>query len=298
MLVAKYADHLELYRQEQIFGRAGLSLPRSTLAAWVLLLRMDGAVGEPCGRRRIAPRRKPFAHPVCPAYFWPRACRARYSASASFQTLRPMPAKRRSCDSAARRVRSWKRKSKYCTFIQCIWSMDKQQELPAGRRCVFATHEHLGFVTKYRRKVFDGDAIERPRPMLSKVCEDFDAQLVETDGEDDHVHLLVNYTPSVSVSKLVDSLKGASISALARRAAGHRQALLRPLTARCSNGKRQSADRFRLAADVPGLRLECVPSAIHGRSPQSRERLLANWLQSFACTGRFRCQIALRPPSS
>jgi transposase len=35
VLVAKYADHLPLYRQEHIFGRAGLALPRSTLASWV-----------------------------------------------------------------------------------------------------------------------------------------------------------------------------------------------------------------------------------------------------------------------
>jgi transposase len=35
VLVAKYADHLPLYRQEAIFGRAGLVLPRSTLAQWV-----------------------------------------------------------------------------------------------------------------------------------------------------------------------------------------------------------------------------------------------------------------------
>jgi transposase len=35
VLVAKYNDHLPLYRQEQIFGRAGVALPRSTLAQWV-----------------------------------------------------------------------------------------------------------------------------------------------------------------------------------------------------------------------------------------------------------------------
>lgn len=34
-LVAKYVDHLPLYRQEAIFARAGLALPRSTLAQWV-----------------------------------------------------------------------------------------------------------------------------------------------------------------------------------------------------------------------------------------------------------------------
>jgi transposase len=35
VLVAKYLDHLPLYRQESIFGRVGLALPRSTLAHWV-----------------------------------------------------------------------------------------------------------------------------------------------------------------------------------------------------------------------------------------------------------------------
>jgi transposase len=35
VLVAKYADHAPLYRQEKIFARAGLALSRSTLAQWV-----------------------------------------------------------------------------------------------------------------------------------------------------------------------------------------------------------------------------------------------------------------------
>jgi transposase len=35
VLIAKYLGHAPLYRQEAIFGRAGLALPRSTLAQWV-----------------------------------------------------------------------------------------------------------------------------------------------------------------------------------------------------------------------------------------------------------------------
>ena len=35
VLVAKYADHLPLYRQEAIYARAGVPIPRSTLAHWV-----------------------------------------------------------------------------------------------------------------------------------------------------------------------------------------------------------------------------------------------------------------------
>jgi len=40
------------------------------------------------------------------------------------------------------------------------------------------------------------------------VCIDLEARLVELDGEDDHVHLLVNYPLKVSVSALVNSVKG------------------------------------------------------------------------------------------
>lgn len=46
--------------------------------------------------------------------------------------------------------------------------------------------------------------------VLASVCEDFEAELLEFEGEGDHVHLLVNYPPKVSVSKLVNSLKGVS----------------------------------------------------------------------------------------
>ena len=71
-------------------------------------------------------------------------------------------------------------------------------------------HVHLVFVTKYRRKVLDRDAIDRLRGIFTKVCSDFEAELAEMDGEDDHVHLLVNYPPKVAVSTLVNSLKGVS----------------------------------------------------------------------------------------
>jgi len=71
-------------------------------------------------------------------------------------------------------------------------------------------HVHLVFVAKYRRKIFDGNAIERLRRIFAKVCGDFGAQLIEMDGEHDHVHLLVEYPPKLAVSVLVNSLKGVS----------------------------------------------------------------------------------------
>jgi putative transposase len=88
--------------------------------------------------------------------------------------------------------------------------MDTDQELRRGRHCVFAMHVHLIFVTKYRRKIFDGDALERLSAHFSRVAMDFGATVVECSGERNHVHLLVEYPPKVSISSLVRSMKGVS----------------------------------------------------------------------------------------
>jgi putative transposase len=51
------------------------------------------------------------------------------------------------------------------------------------------------FVAKYRRRVFDAQAIDVLRAIFTDVCSDVRATLVEMDGEDNHVHLLVEYPP-------------------------------------------------------------------------------------------------------
>jgi putative transposase len=71
-------------------------------------------------------------------------------------------------------------------------------------------HVHLVFVTKYRRGVFTKQILDDLKDIFSDVCGDFESELVEFDGEDDHVHLLINYPPKVAVSALVNSLKGVS----------------------------------------------------------------------------------------
>jgi len=88
--------------------------------------------------------------------------------------------------------------------------MNDDNDIRRGRHCVFMMHVHLVFVTKYRRNVFTKDILNDLQTIFAKVCNDFEAELIEFDGEDDHVHLLVNYPPKVAVSKLVNSLKGAS----------------------------------------------------------------------------------------
>ncbi|OAU94941.1 transposase [Moraxella catarrhalis] len=75
---------------------------------------------------------------------------------------------------------------------------------------VFNLHVHLVFVTKYRREVFTKEILDELRSIFEQVCIEFESGLVEFDGEDDHVHLLIHYPPKVSIFRLVNSLKGVS----------------------------------------------------------------------------------------
>ena len=88
--------------------------------------------------------------------------------------------------------------------------MNKSNDIRHGRHCVFNLHIHLVFLTKYRRSVFTKAVLEDLKEIFASVCQEFEAELVEFDGEKDHVHLLINYPPKVSVSRLVNSLKGVS----------------------------------------------------------------------------------------
>jgi putative transposase len=66
------------------------------------------------------------------------------------------------------------------------------------------------FLTRSRRGVFDTEMLNRCEQLMAQVCADFGATLAEFNGEEDHVHLLVQYPPKVALSHLVNSLKGVS----------------------------------------------------------------------------------------
>ena len=98
------------------------------------------------------------------------------------------------------------------------WEPDP--DVRRGRSVVHALHVHLVFVTKYRRGVFTAQMLTRCEQVMREVCGDFGAELREFTGEEDHVHLLVHYPPSVAISRLVNSLKGVSSRRLREENAG------------------------------------------------------------------------------
>ena len=81
-------------------------------------------------------------------------------------------------------------------------------------------HAHLVFVTKYRRPVFTDAMLIFTEKTMHGVCADLDSELVQFNGEADHVHLLVAYPPTVAISALVQRLKGRTAYAVRREYTG------------------------------------------------------------------------------
>lgn len=90
------------------------------------------------------------------------------------------------------------------------------QQLQALNHCVFSLHFHLVMVTKYRRKAITKEMLERLRVIFQETLEKWHSELIEFNGEADHVHLLFRTNPTVQLSKLVNNLKTVS-SRLIRR---------------------------------------------------------------------------------
>ncbi|MEV6700950.1 IS200/IS605 family transposase [Streptomyces sp. NPDC051453] len=83
-------------------------------------------------------------------------------------------------------------------------------DVRTGRHVAHTLHVHLVIVTKFRRKAFTDDMPTRCEEVMHEVCQDFEAELKQFNGEENHVHLLVHHPPKVQLSKLVNSLKSVS----------------------------------------------------------------------------------------
>ena len=84
------------------------------------------------------------------------------------------------------------------------------QDFRRGRHSLSRLTVHLVCVTKYRREVFDAAALEWLQGHFAKVCETMGCALLACDGEADHLHAIIEYPPKVSISALVNALKGTS----------------------------------------------------------------------------------------
>lgn len=79
-----------------------------------------------------------------------------------------------------------------------------------GAHTVFEIHLHIVWTTKYRKGVLSGEVGQRVREIIRQVCREEDVEIMKGHVSKDHVHLLISIPPSVTISRLVQKMKGGS----------------------------------------------------------------------------------------
>lgn len=79
-----------------------------------------------------------------------------------------------------------------------------------GAHTVYDIKYHLVWVTKYRYKVLRGDLARRARDLIRELCMAKEITIIKGHVSRDHVHLFVSAPPRMSVSQLVQYIKGKS----------------------------------------------------------------------------------------
>jgi len=69
---------------------------------------------------------------------------------------------------------------------------------------------HIVWITKYRKPAITGKVAERTRELIRQVCQKNEVEILSGHVSRDHIHLLVSVPPHLSVSKLVQYIKGYS----------------------------------------------------------------------------------------
>lgn len=83
-------------------------------------------------------------------------------------------------------------------------------QLRKERHSVSDLRVHLVCVTKYRRKIFTVESLKVIEKSFKEVALKMNFQILEFNGEKDHVHVLIEYPPKLSISVIVNTLKGVS----------------------------------------------------------------------------------------
>ncbi len=67
---------------------------------------------------------------------------------------------------------------------------------------------HIVWVTKYRYKILKGDKQSRCRDLIVQICDSEDVKIIKGAVSKDHVHMLIEYRPSMRISDFVKRVKG------------------------------------------------------------------------------------------
>ena len=88
--------------------------------------------------------------------------------------------------------------------------MKMTTQLRREHHSVSSLKVHLVCVTKYRRAILTLESLAVIEKSFGEVAKKMDFQILEFNGESDHVHALIEFLPKLSISQMVNALKGVS----------------------------------------------------------------------------------------
>ena len=94
-------------------------------------------------------------------------------------------------------------------------------QLKSHYHCVYKLTFHLVLVTKYRRKCFTSAMLDRLKEIVTDLCQKWEVELLEFNGEADHVHLLLDMHPNIMPSKFINNLKTVTSRLMRKEFAKH-----------------------------------------------------------------------------
>ena len=84
------------------------------------------------------------------------------------------------------------------------------QDFKKLHHCVYNLKYHLVLITKYRRKCITVPIMVRLKEVFSELCLKWECSLIEFNAEPDHVHMLLELNPKISISTFINNLKTVS----------------------------------------------------------------------------------------
>ena len=81
-------------------------------------------------------------------------------------------------------------------------------EYRRGAHTVFDIHLHVVWITKYRRAALKGEVATQVRDLIRDVCAQHEVRILKGHVSKDHVHLFMSIPPQVTISRLLQWLKG------------------------------------------------------------------------------------------
>ena len=84
------------------------------------------------------------------------------------------------------------------------------QNYKSGSHTRYDIKYHIVWITKYRKSILEGPVAERLRELIRQICQQNEVTILKGHVSKDHLHLLVSCSPGLSVSRLVQKLKGTS----------------------------------------------------------------------------------------